>query len=54
MKSQDIVVLLKLVSLHSAYFSDCGDDEFDVIYPPDEDEDWLENDYEYELSLIHI
>lgn len=54
MKSQDIVVLLKLVSLHSAYFSECGDDEFDVIYPPDEDEDWLENGLEYEepFSLI--
>lgn len=46
MKSQDIVVLLKLVSLHSAYFSDCDAEEFDVIYPPDEDEDWLENDFE--------
>ena len=54
MKSQDIVVLLKLVSLHSAYFSDCGDDEFNVIYPPDENEDWLENDFEYEHPFSSI
>jgi len=53
-KSQDIVLLLKLVSLHSAYFSDCDADEFDVIYPPDEDEDWLDNDFEYEHSSNSI
>jgi len=45
-KSQDIVVLLKLVSLHSAYFSDCDSGEFDAIYPPNEDEEWLDNDFE--------
>jgi hypothetical protein len=42
-KSHDIVLLLKLVSLHNTYFSDCDDEEFDVIYPPDEEQDWLEN-----------